>query len=54
MVDHVHREKMNVAGGISAKTKVRDKSFVINFIVVDANVSPMLGSMRCEESKRSA
>lgn len=43
-------QQINVNGEILAKTKVRGQLFHIKFIVVDQNVSPVLGKNSCEQT----
>lgn len=43
-------EQIKVSGEIVAKTKVRGKMFELKFIVVDKEVSPVLGKTSCEKT----
>lgn len=43
-------EQISVAGEILAKTNVRGESYDIKFIVVDQNVSPVMGKTSCEQT----
>lgn len=43
-------EQINVSGEINAKTIIRGTSFEIKYIVVDKEVSPVLGKTSCEKT----
>lgn len=43
-------EQINVSGEIIAKTRIRGESFDLKYIVVDKEVSPVLGKNSCEKT----
>lgn len=44
-------DRINVAGEIVAETRVRGRAYDIKYIVVDQNVSPVLGKTSCEHTE---